>query len=111
MRTFCFPVGKPASRNTPLESLTANLRAAGTATITPTSGLPLNAEIARPLRAAELSAWDHAVAGRVAAAMTAAVRLSERAMRAPTRSPMMLPHSARPDLHQPAGPPGEPARA
>src|ERR671919_1525153 len=91
MRIFCRPGGRPANRNAPVESVTANARAAGTATMTPDNGLPLNADFAPPARTLVVSLC----AARDAGSNTASTQGTARRMAPPSVD-------LGPDDHRPA---------
>src|SRR2546426_8678716 len=64
----CRPGGSPASSKRPSESETANRCTAGTETITPASGWPLNVELAVPRMVAAESSCEAREAGSMPAA-------------------------------------------
>src|SRR3989442_1093397 len=74
----CRPGGSPASSKRPSESETANRCTAGTETITPSSGWPLNVELAVPRIVAAESSCEAREAGSMPAATSRAAAYDTR---------------------------------
>src|SRR2546425_13029196 len=74
----CRPGGSPASSKRPSESETAKRCTAGTETITPASGRPLNVELAVPRMVAAESSCEATEAGSMPAATSSAAAYHAR---------------------------------